>query len=144
MVRRKKAPDSLTPLELQIMQVLWREGPGNVQHVQKNLPAGTDLAYTTVQTMLNVLQRKGRVRRTLNGRAFDYRPVVSEEKILGQAVRDLVERMFRGSSEELVMSLIKSREIDLERLAELSRQTGRQMDRRVVGEAKEGSDESSC
>ena len=144
MVRRKKAPDSLTPLELQIMQVLWREGPGNVQHVQKNLPASTDLAYTTVQTMLNVLQRKGRVRRRLNGRAFDYRPVVSQEKILGQAVRDLVERMFGGSSEELVMSLIKSREIDLERLAELSRQTGRQMDSRVAPEAKEGSDESSC
>ena len=144
MVRRKKAPDSLTPLELQIMQVLWREGPGNVQHVQKNLPAGTDLAYTTVQTMLTVLQRKARVRRTLNGRAFDYQAVVSEEKILGQAVRDLVERMFGGSSEELVMSLIKSREIDLERLAELSRQTGRQMDSRVAPEAKEGSDESSC
>ena len=140
MVRRKKAPDSLTPLELQIMQVLWREGPGNVQHVQKNLPAGTDLAYTTVQTMLNVLQRKGRVRRTLNGRAFDYRAVVSEEKILGQAVHDLVERMFGGSSEELVMSLIKSREIDLERLAELSRQ----MNSRVAAEAKEASDESSC
>jgi predicted transcriptional regulator len=140
MVRRKKAPDSLTPLELQIMQVLWREGPGNVQHVQRNLPASTDLAYTTVQTMLNVLQRKGRVRRTLNGRAFDYRAVVSEEKILGQAVRDLVERMFGGSSEELVMSLIKSREIDLERLAELSRQ----MNTRVAAEAKEGSDDSSC
>jgi predicted transcriptional regulator len=65
--------------------------------------------------------------------------VVSEEKILGQAVRDLVERMFGGSSEELVMSLIKSREIDLERLAELSRQ----MNRRMTAETKEGSDESS-
>jgi predicted transcriptional regulator len=135
MARRKRAPDSLTPLELRIMQVLWREGPGNVQHVQKNLPAGTELAYTTVQTMLNVLQRKGRVRRTLNGRAFDYRAVVSEEKILGQAVRDLVERMFGGSSEELVMNLVKSREIDLERLAELSRQ--------MTAEAKEDTDESS-
>ena len=139
MVRRKKAPDSLTPLELKIMQVLWREGQGNVQHVQKNLPAGTELAYTTVQTLLNVLERKGRVRRRLNGRAFDYRAVVSEEKILGQAVRDLVERMFGGSSEELVMSLVKSREIDLERLAELSRQMGR----RMAAEAKEERDESS-
>src|ERR1700722_18560768 len=99
MVRRKKAPHSLTPLELQIMQVLWREGPSNVQHVQKSLPAGMELAYTTVQTMLNVLQRKGRVRRTLKGRAFTYRAVVSEEKVLGHAVRDLVDRMFGGSSE---------------------------------------------
>jgi predicted transcriptional regulator len=123
MVRRRKgsSSSSLTPLELQIMQVLWREGPSNVQHVQKNLPADTELAYTTVQTMLNVLQRKGRVRRTLKGRAFDYRAVVSEEKVLGHAVRDLVERMFGGSSEELVMSLIKNREIDPARIADLSK-----------------------
>jgi predicted transcriptional regulator len=121
MVGRKKGSPSLTPLELQIMQVLWREGPSNVLHVQKNLPADVDLAYTTVQTMLNVLHRKGRVRRALNGRAYDYRAVVSKEKILGQAVRDLVERMFGGSSEELVMSLIKSRQVDLARIAELSR-----------------------
>jgi predicted transcriptional regulator len=121
MVRRGKKSHSLTPLELKVMQVLWREGPSNVQHVQKNLPADTELAYTTVQTMLNVLERKGRVRRTLKGRAYDYRAVVSEEKALGHAVRDLVDRMFRGSSEELVMSLIKSRQIDPERIADLSR-----------------------
>jgi predicted transcriptional regulator len=119
MVGRKKGSHSLTPLELQIMQVLWREGPSNVLHVQKNLPADTDLAYTTVQTMLNVLHRKGRVRRTLKGRAYDYRAVASKETVLGQAVRDLVERMFGGSSEELVMSLIKSRQVDPARIAEL-------------------------
>ena len=133
MVRRKKAPHSLTPLELQIMQVLWREGPSNVQHVQKSLPAGMELAYTTVQTMLNVLQRKGRVRRTLKGRAFTYRAVVSEEKVLGHAVRDLVDRMFGGSSEELVMSLIKSREIDPKKIADLSR--------RMAADEEEGRDE---
>jgi predicted transcriptional regulator len=122
MVGRKKGPRALTPLELQIMQVLWREGPSNVQRVQKSLPADVDLAYTTVQTMLNVLHRKGRVRRALKGRAYDYRAVVSKETALGQAVRDLVERMFGGSSEELVMSLIKSRQLDPARIAELSRQ----------------------
>jgi predicted transcriptional regulator len=121
MVRRKKTTDSLTPLELQIMQVLWNEGPGNVQQVQKSLAAETEFAYNTVQTMLNILERKGRVERTLEGRAFVYRAVVSEETVLGQAVRDLVERMFGGSSEELVMSLIKSRQVDPERIADLSR-----------------------
>ena len=120
MAARKKGSQSLTPLELLIMQVLWREGPSNVLHVQKNLPPDIDLAYTTVQTMLNVLQRKGRVRRTLKGRAYAYRPVVSKEKVLGQAVRDLVERMFGGSSEDLVMSLIKSRQVDPARIADLS------------------------
>jgi predicted transcriptional regulator len=121
MVGRKKGSGSLTPLELQIMHVLWREGASNVLHVQKNLPYDLELAYTTVQTMLNILQRKGRVKRTLKGRAYEYRAVISKETILKQAVRDLVERLFGGSSEELVMSLIKSRQIDVERIAELSR-----------------------
>ena len=126
MVGRKKGSSSLTPLELQIMQVLWKEGPGNVQHVQKNLPSSTDLAYNTVQTMLNILHRKGRVRRTLKGRAYMYRPAVSKETALGHAVRDLVERMFGGSSEELVMSLIKSRQVDPARIADLSRRVAEQ------------------
>jgi predicted transcriptional regulator len=121
MAGRRKGSSSLTPLELQIMQVLWREGPSSVLVVRKNLPPSTDLAYNTVQTMLNVLHRKGRVRRTLKGRAYAYRAVVSKEITLRQAVRDLVERMFGGSSEELVMSLIKSRQVDPARIADLSR-----------------------
>jgi predicted transcriptional regulator len=128
MVGRKKGSASLTPLELQMMQVLWREGPSSVQHVQKNLPSETDLAYNTVQTMLNILHRKGRVRRSLKGRAYLYRPAVSKEKALGQAVRDLVERMFGGSSEELVMSLIKSRQVDPLRIADLSRRLADQQE----------------
>lgn len=121
MAGRKKGSNSLTPLELLILQVLWREGPSNVLHVQRNLPAGSNLAYTTVQTMLNVLERKGRVERTMIGRAYEYRPVATKEKVLGQAVRDLVERMFGGSSEELVMSLIKTRQVDPKRIAALSK-----------------------
>lgn len=121
MVGRKKGSNALTPLELQIMQVLWSEGPSNVQHVQKKLSPSNELAYNTVQTMLNILQRKGRVQRTLEGRAYVYCTVASRETVLGQAVRDFVERMFGGSSEELVMSLVKSRQVDLERIADLSR-----------------------
>jgi len=121
MTGRKKRSSSLTPLELQIMQVLWREGAGDVQHVQNNLPSGTILAYTTVQTMLNVLQRKGKVRRKLKGRAYEYRPVLSEEKAVQHAVRDLVKRLFGGSSEELVMSLFKSRQVDPARILELTK-----------------------
>lgn len=120
MAGRKRGSNAMTPLELLIMQVLWRDGPCNVQQVQKGLPDSQDLAYTTVQTMLTVLQRKGRVRRSLQGRAYVYRPAISKEKVLGQAVRDLIERMFGGSSEDLVMSLIKSRDVDPERIAALT------------------------
>jgi predicted transcriptional regulator len=108
----------MTPLELKIMQVLWRLGPAQVQAVQQEL--GDDLAYTTVQTMLNVLARKGRVTRRLRGRAYEYRAAVTEEKTLGTAVADLVDRMFGGSPEELVMSLVKSRQLDAARLAKLA------------------------
>ena len=60
-------------LELQIMQMLWKNGPSTVQSVQQSL-AGDPLAYTTVQTMLNILQRKGKVKRKLLGKAYEYRP----------------------------------------------------------------------
>lgn len=121
MSRRKQRSLSLTPFELQIMQVLWREGAGDVLHVQNSLPSGTTLAYTTVQTMLNVLERKGKVRRKLKGRAYEYRPILSEEKAVQHAVRDLVKRLFGGSSEELVMSLVKSRQVDPSRILELTK-----------------------
>ncbi len=59
MARRKT--EHLTPLELEIMHVLWETGPANVQSVQQHLER--ELAYTTVQTMLNILHRKGKVKR---------------------------------------------------------------------------------
>ena len=109
----------LTKLELQVMQVVWRSGPCTVTAAQEGLQQ--ELAYTTVQTMLNILERKGQLKRELQGRAFLYSPVVSEARAAGTAVRDLLDRMFGGSGEELVMSLVKSRQLDAKKLAELSR-----------------------
>src|SRR5688572_31947892 len=70
--------DSLTPLELEIMHVLWETGPANVQTVQQALKR--ELAYTTVQTMLNILERKGKAKRTLKNRAYFYKPAVRSEE----------------------------------------------------------------
>jgi predicted transcriptional regulator len=108
----------LTPLELKIMQVLWSSGPSSVQAVQQRL--GNDLAYTTVQTMLNVLQRKGHATRSLVGRAYEYRPLQNREVALGGAVRDLLNRMFDGSVESLVMNMVRTKQIDSAKLAELA------------------------
>ena len=115
----KSDKPTLTKLELQIMQVIWKRGASTVTAVREALPQ--DLAYTTVQTMLNILHRKGKLKRELHGRAFAYAATVTEAKASTHAVRDLVDRMFGGSSEELVMSLIKSRQIDAKKIAELSR-----------------------
>ena len=114
----ERETETLTKLELQIMQVVWRRGASTVSAVQDGLEQ--QLAYTTVQTMLNILERKGKLKRKLRGRAFEYRATVTEDKATGHAVRDLVDRMFGGSSEELVMSLIKSRQIDAKKIAELT------------------------
>ena len=114
----KSNPSGLTKLELKIMQVIWRCGESSVSAVQAELDP--PLAYTTVQTMLNILERKGKLRRELQGRAYVYKARVTEAKALGQGVRDLIDRMFGGSSEELVMSLLKSRQLDAKKLAELT------------------------
>jgi predicted transcriptional regulator len=114
----RPAKNGLTRLELKIMQVIWRLGASTVGDVQNELEPA--LAYTTVQTMLNILDRKGKLERELQGRAYVYRAKVSEEKVVGQGLRDMIDRMFGGSSEELVMSLLKSRQIDAKRLAKLT------------------------
>jgi len=116
---RDQEKDTLTKLELQIMQVIWKRGTSSVGAVQEGLEQ--TLAYTTVQTMLNILHRKGKLIRKLNGRAYEYSATVSEAKALSHAVRDLIDRMFGGSSEELVMSLIKSQQIDAKQIARLSK-----------------------
>jgi len=115
----EKDAAGLTKLELQIMQVIWRRGASSVGEVQEGLEQA--LAYTTVQTMLNILERKSKLTRRLKGRAYIYSAAVTETRALTHAVRDLVDRMFGGSSEELVMSLVKSKQLDAEKLAELSR-----------------------
>lgn len=115
---RKPNPSGLTELELRIMQVIWRRGGSSVAEVQAELDP--PLAYTTVQTVLNILQRKGKLKRVIDGRAYIYSAKITEDKALRQGIRDLIDRMFGGSSEELVMSLLKNRQIDAKRLAELT------------------------
>ena len=120
MPRRKVEDARLTPLELEIMNVLWATGPANVQTVQAALQ-GRELAYTTVQTMLNVLDRKGRVKRQLKERAYVYTPVLSRQKAVRQALGEVLDRFFGGSVDSLVLSLVEARKLTPERLAELQK-----------------------
>jgi predicted transcriptional regulator len=116
---QRKGVSNLTPLELEIMQVLWTDGPGTVAEVQPKLNGS--LAYTTVQTMLNVLLRKKKVARVQEGRAFRYRAVVSRERATGSALSDMVRRMFGGSSEALLMAMVDTRQISAEEIARVSK-----------------------
>ena len=120
-----KAKPPLTPLELEIMKVLWETGPANVQTVQQTLER--PLAYTTVQTMLNVLHRKGHVKRTLKQKAYFYRPSITRGDVVKQTVGDVVDRLFSGSAGNLVMTLVETKQLsgeDLARLREMLDEAG--------------------
>ena len=120
MPRRKNPDQPLTPLELEIMNVLWDAGPANVQSVQARLQS-RNLAYTTVQTMLNVLHRKGKVKRVLKDRAYIYRAVLSRPRAVRQAVGEILERFFGGSADSLVLNLIESRQLTPAKLAKIQK-----------------------
>jgi BlaI family penicillinase repressor len=109
----------LTPLERRIMRVLWAGGAGNVQKVLQGLTGDPQLAYTTVQTTLNVLHRKGKVKRKLVGRAFEYSAIVSQEAADSHAIKDVLQKVFRGSVDDLLLSLVRSKQLDAKKLAQL-------------------------
>jgi BlaI family transcriptional regulator, penicillinase repressor len=113
----RKATEGLTPVELEVMKALWSTGAANVQAIQQAM--ARELAYTTVQTVLNILTRKGKVKRTLKERAYFYRAAVSREEVARRSVRDLVDRFFGGSSEDLVLSLVESRDVTAETVSRL-------------------------
>src|ERR1041384_4127560 len=102
------------------MNVLWETGAANVQTVQGQIK-GRTLAYTTVQTMLNVLHRKGKVKRQLKDRAYVYRPVLSRQKAITHAVGDMLDRFFGGSADSLVLSLVETRKLTPEKLARIQK-----------------------
>jgi BlaI family transcriptional regulator, penicillinase repressor len=139
-LKAKSGGPRLTPLELEIMQVLWESGPSTVADVLPKLKA--ELAYTTVQTMLGVLLRKGKVKRKQEGRAFRYSAAVSRQKASGSAVEDLLRRMFGGSPEALVLSMIEARQITAEELNDLAAKLAASEQNGTVengkGENKEG------
>jgi predicted transcriptional regulator len=117
----RKHPDcKLTPFELEIMEALWRTGPATVQVVREELASKRRLAYTTVQTMLNILHRKQKVKRKMKGRAFQYAPAVSRQTAVHQSVQDLINLLFGGSAETLVMSLVETNQLSIKKIERLT------------------------
>jgi BlaI family transcriptional regulator, penicillinase repressor len=111
----------LTPLELEIMKILWADGPATVEEVRQRMPGEPKPAYTTVQTMLNLLEKKSKAKRKLVDRAYVYRASETQTQARTQTLTDLINRMFGGSAEELVMGLLETRHLTPEKLAKLQR-----------------------
>jgi predicted transcriptional regulator len=98
------------------MNVLWKKGRATVGEVVAALPAGPTLAYTTVLTTLRILEGKGFVRHTKQGRAFAYQPIVGQKEASNKAIRHLVARFFGGSPGRLVMNLLEDERLDADEL----------------------------
>jgi BlaI family transcriptional regulator, penicillinase repressor len=116
---RPPAP-TLTPHELEIMKRVWERGEATVRDVYEALRARRRIAYTSVLTMMNVLERKGHLRKRAEGRSFVYAAARPRRDVLRSMVREFVDRVFNGAAEPLLVQLLEDRHVsgkDLEALA---------------------------
>jgi predicted transcriptional regulator len=104
-----------TGRELEILKVLWEQGPCSVRAVHRHLARHEDLAYNTVQTLLRIMEDKGLVEHHVEGRTFIYRPCFSRED---SAVRFL-DRVFDGAAAQLVLSLLRAERIPPDELDQM-------------------------
>lgn len=101
------------------MEVLWQKGPCTVQQVVDALPDTAPLAYNSVLTTIRILEKKGYVEHSKEGRAHIYAPVVDRAEAARSEVRNVVRRLFRNSHELLVLNVLEEEQIDLEELRHL-------------------------
>ncbi len=104
----RKKLSSLTDLEIDIMNVVWRLGRATVRQIVDALRVQRPLAYTTVQTVLSILTQKGVVEYTREGRAYVYRAILQPEGMRRETIKAVVDKLFAGSSQSLVLHLIES------------------------------------
>lgn len=110
----------LTEAELAHMRALWELGRGTVRQVLDALPAGeTDRAYTTVASILKILETKGFARSARQGRALVYEPAVARGAYQSRSVRHVVETVFEGDAVSLVRQLVQANGLDADALAEM-------------------------
>ena len=105
-----------TELELEILKVLWRDGPLSVRQVRDALAPTRDLAYTSVMTVLGILAGKGYVTRTMRDGRHVYRPKVAERAVSRRMLGDLVDRVFDGSAAAVLVNLIETSDLDPEEI----------------------------
>jgi predicted transcriptional regulator len=108
----RPAAKELTERELEVMHVFWKLGEMTPAEARDRLAAsGLDRAYTTVATLVRILHEKGFLEQTNDERPFRYRPVRSYEEVSGRLLGDVIERVFRGSREQLLIRLVEQRKL---------------------------------
>jgi len=107
----RKPHPTLTPQELAIMKVVWRKDETTVRDVYEALQATRPVAYTTVMTMMRILQEKGYLTKATNDRAHVYRPAKPRQQVIGGMVRDFLDRVFDGASDALLVHLARDNKL---------------------------------
>ena len=110
----------LTEQELEIMKIVWARESVTVRDVYEMLRGRRPIAYTTVMTMMRILERKGHVRVSRADRAFVYRPSRPRQRVVGEMVREFVDRVFGGAAEPLVQHLVRDRHLTEDDLKEIA------------------------
>ena len=103
------------------MKVVWSRGRATVRDVYEALLQDRNIAYTTVMTMMNVLEKKGHLRKKAEGRSFLYRPTRPQRQVVGSMVREFVQRVFGGSAAPLLAHLVEEEHLTKEELDALAR-----------------------
>ncbi len=116
-----RPPNTLTDLELQIMKIVWDRDASTVRDVYEALCQSRKIAYTTVMTMMRILEQKGHLKKSSRERAHVYRPTKPKQKIVGAMVRDFLDRVFNGSAEPLLVHLVEEGELSKENLQKVSK-----------------------
>ena len=127
MAKRATSGDTkrLTDVELELMTILWRLGEGSVNDVIAGLPRERELAYTSVSTIMRILETKGVLEARKEGRGHVYVPLLGKADYEARAVRDVVERVFQGVPVALVRQLLDSGKMSATDLREVRKLLGR-------------------
>ena len=112
---------TLTEQELEIMKVVWELPTATVRDVYEALLKRRKIAYTTVMTMMNILEEKGYLKKRAGEKAYVYRPAQAKAMVIRAMVQEFVERVFNGSAEPLMVQLVKDRHLSPEELEKLAR-----------------------
>ena len=108
------------------MKVIWERERATVRAVYEALLERRKVAYTTVMTMMKILEQKGFLKRSQEDRAYVYRPAQAKRQVIGAMVRDFINRVFNGSAEPLLVHLVEEHHLsqkDLEEIARLRRKS---------------------
>ena len=128
MGRNKKTSDLLTDFELQIMNIVWKLRSATVTDVIEKLPANKDYAYTTISTMMRLLEQRGILSTVKNGKTHIYVPEISQVDYEGKALNHVVQSLFRDEPTHLVRRLIDSKNLSASELDELRQMIDQKLD----------------